>query len=129
MKYYQILLIEPDNLLANIYKVHLEKFNYKVRICAGVQKAVNEIDNLRPDMIILEMKQSAHNGYEFLYELRSYSDWQDIPVIIHSMLPETDLMMTEDIKLDLGIILYLYKPKTSLGKLHYELNKHFLTRV
>jgi DNA-binding response OmpR family regulator len=129
MKNYQILLVEPDNLLAKIYKDHLEKFNYKVRTCAGVQKAINEMDIVRPDLIVLEMKQSAHNGFEFLYELRSYSDWQDIPLIIHSMLPEADLSMNEDIKNELGIISYLYKPTTSLGKLHYELNRHFLVTI
>ncbi len=126
MKNNQILLIEPDYLLANIYKDHLEKFHYKVVVCSDVQKAVYEIDNLRPEMIILELKLASHNGFEFLYELRSYTDWQDIPVIIHSMLPEIDSGMNLETKSELGILSYLYKPNTSLGKLHYELNKHFL---
>jgi hypothetical protein len=75
------------------------------------------------------MKQSAHNGYEFLYELRSYSDLLEIPVIVNSMLPEEDLLLNNEIKNELGIISYLYKPKTTLGKLHYELNKHLLVNV
>lgn len=126
IKNHQVLLIEPDYLLASIYKDHLEKFHYSVVVCGGVQMAVTEIDKNKPDIIILELKLSSHNGYEFLYELRSYSDWQDIPVLIHSMLPEEDNVLTTEIKSELGIINYLYKPDTSLDKLHYELNKYLL---
>lgn len=123
---YNILLVEPDYLLANIYKSHLENFNYSVRVCGGVQGAINEIDKLKPDIIVLELQLSSHNGYEFLYEIRSYIDWQDIPVVVHSMLPEADLDITLVAKEELGIAGYLYKPDTSLDKLRYELNKHFL---
>ncbi len=126
MKNYHVLLIEPDHLLSTIYKDHLEKFHYKVKICSGVQQAVDEIDKQKPNIIILELQLSSHNGYEFLYELRSYTDWQDIPVLVHSILPEADLYINPDIRSELGIVGYLYKPRTSLGKLHYELNKHFL---
>jgi DNA-binding response OmpR family regulator len=97
-----------------------------VRICGGVQEAVDEIDILRPDIIILELQLTSHNGYEFLYELRSYSEWDSIPVLIHSMVPEDSLDLNPITKSELGITGYLYKPGTSLGKLHYELNKRFL---
>jgi DNA-binding response OmpR family regulator len=126
MKKVQLLLIEPDYLLGKIYKDHLEKFNYAVRICSDVQFAIDQIDVLKPDVIILELQLSAHNGYEFLYELRSYSEWQDIPVLIHTMVPEEALELNPIAKLELNIIDYLYKPSTSLAKLHYELNRRFL---
>lgn len=126
MKQVQIILIEPDYLLASIYKEHLEKFNYAVRVCGGGQIAFNEIDKLKPDLIILELQLTGHNGYEFLHELRSYTDLQEIPVLIHSVLPEEAVDINPIMKLELGITGYLYKPDTSLGRLHYELNKRFL---
>lgn len=129
MRKYQILLIEPDHLLAKIYKQHLEKYNYRVRVVSGVQKAIYEIDKLKPDIVILEMQLSGHNGYEFLYELRSYSEWQGIPVLIHTMAPEQSLSIDPAINADLGIIGYLYKPSTSLSKLVYEINNQLLVNV
>lgn len=123
----QVLLIEPDYLLSIIYKEHLEKFNYKVRVCSAVQDAINKIDAHKPDIIILELQLSGHNGYEFLYELRSYSEWQDIPILIHSMVSEEALGMNTNIKSELGIVDYLYKPGTSLDKLIYVLDSRFLT--
>jgi DNA-binding response OmpR family regulator len=126
MKDVQVLLVEPDYLLGIIYKEHLEKFNYKVRICNNVQLAIDEIDVLMPGVIVLELQLSNHNGYEFLYELRSYSEWQSIPVLVHSIVPELALNLSPIVKAELGIIDYLYKPNTSLAKLHYELNRRFL---
>ena len=65
MKNYQVLLIEPDFILGNIYKDHLEKFHYNVVLCNNVQIAVNEVDINKPDIIILEIQNSSHNGIEF----------------------------------------------------------------
>jgi DNA-binding response OmpR family regulator len=127
MKNFTVLLIEPDLILADIYKNHLEKFHYKVNICGNVEQAIHVVDKQKPDIIVLELQLANHNGYEFLYELRSYTDWQDIPILIHSVLPEEDSGLNESTKKQLGITSYLYKPATSLGKLHYELNKQLLT--
>ena len=124
----RILLIEPDRVLADIYKQYLEKANYKVKVTSGVQQAINEVDKNRPSLIILELQLSGHNGYEFLYELRSYSDLQDIPVLIHTMVPRQAANL--GVKTDsLGIVGYLYKPETSLSKLAFELNNLLLVNA
>jgi len=62
----------------------------------------------------LELQLASHNGIEFLYELRSYNDWQSIPVIIHSLVPATAFT---NIAPELGVVSYLYKPTTTLKKL------------
>jgi CheY-like chemotaxis protein len=121
-----VLLVEPDKILADVYRSHLEKFNYKIRVVGGVQQAIMDMDIQRPDVIILELKLANHNGYEFLYELRSYGEWQNIPVIINSMISEEEAGLNQKTKKLLGITGFLYKPKTNLGKLHYELNKQSL---
>ncbi len=126
MKYFKVLLIEPDHLLATIYKEYLEKFNYKVRICNNSQVAIDLIDENIPDVIVLEPQLNGHNGFEFLYELRSYPEWLHIPVLIHSMISEQELDISTISKLELGITAYMYKPSATLGKLHYELNKQLL---
>jgi len=36
----------------------------------------------RPDVIILDLMMPKMDGFEFLDELRSRQDWQDIPVVI-----------------------------------------------
>jgi DNA-binding response OmpR family regulator len=113
-----VLLIEPDKVLAGTYSSALQEGGFKVILAAGAQQAVNISDKNRPDLVILELQLIEHSGFEFLYEFRSYQDWQNIPVIILSSVPMSEF---EDnwllIQRELGVVDYLYKPTTSLIKL------------
>jgi DNA-binding response OmpR family regulator len=80
----QILLIEPDIVLANIYTKALTHEGYRVVVAGDAQAAISLADKSKPDLIIMEIQLVSHNGIEFIYELRSYPEWQDIPIIIQS---------------------------------------------
>jgi DNA-binding response OmpR family regulator len=113
----QILIIEPDKLLAETYQQSLQSAGHKVRVAADAQNAIHDIDKKRPDLIILEVQLGEHNGVEFLYELRSYGEWTNIPVIVLSQLPEADIGFSRTVKDKLGIRAYHYKPATNLAHL------------
>jgi two-component system phosphate regulon response regulator PhoB len=70
-----ILLIEPDRLLAEIYQRALSSEGHNVVVCAGAQSAILSADQSTPDLVILELQLVEHSGIEFLYEFRSYSEW------------------------------------------------------
>lgn len=113
-----ILLIEPDRLLAETYRQCLETAGHTVVPCASAQAAVLAADQQKPDVIVLEIQLIEHSGIEFLYEFRSYPDWQNIPVVVHTHVPPVEfanngLLLREE----LGVAAYLYKPVTSLKKL------------
>lgn len=112
-----ILLIEPDKLLGDVYKKALKRQGLKVELCSNAQKAVNFLDKQKPKIIILEIQLAEHNGIEFLYELRSHEDWKDIPVIINSLIPTEDIGLTLESQEELGVKIVLYKPQTKLEHL------------
>jgi DNA-binding response OmpR family regulator len=113
-----ILLLEPDTILANLYIRAFEHAGHAVRRTVSAQDAVFHVDELLPDVVIVELQLVAHSGIEFLYELRSYHEWQHIPVLIHSCIPPTEFSDSMGLLRDkLGVIQYLYKPHTSLLKL------------
>jgi len=58
-----------------------------------------------------------HNGIEFLYELRSYTDWQNIPVVVLSHVPYWSGGITVALWQHLRIAAYHYKPLTKLSDL------------
>jgi CheY-like chemotaxis protein len=59
----------------------------------------------------------SHNGLEFLYEFRSYPDWQDVPVLLlTNVSPGTFAASWQLLTGQLGVRSYLYKPRTSLKK-------------
>lgn len=112
-----ILLIEPDTILAKLYRTSLERAGHAVTVADGAQAAVNKLNGQLPDLIVAELQLVEHNGVEFLYELRSYPEWQTIPLLVHSLVPPTALELTPLQQDRLGIIGHLYKPATSLQQL------------
>lgn len=110
----QILLVEPDTVLAKTYAASFQKSGHHMLRAQDAQSAINACDAVRPDCVVLEIQLPGHNGVEFLYELRSHADWQNIPVIILSQLA-VDRIGLDEIKMtELGVKAFCYKPETSL---------------
>ena len=120
----QILLIEPDVILAKTYAQALQNSGHKVVVARTAQMAVHAADAVKPELVILEMQLVNHSGIEFLYEFRSYDDWQQIPVLALSHVPMGEFIDTwELLQTELGVRKYLYKPRTSLVKLLAAVNE------
>lgn len=113
-----ILLIEPNRVLAKTYHEVLVNAGHQVRTCGTAQSAIIAADDTDPQIVILELQLVAHSGAEFLYEFRSYPDWQQVPVIIHTQVaPQQFAASFEATQRQLGIVEYLYKPATNLSRL------------
>lgn len=118
----RVLLIEPSRQLAKQYWSALEQAGHEVIICLTGQMGIMAADEHRPDVVVLELKLKHHNGIEFLYEFRSYSDWQGIPVVVQSMVPPEQLASVASRQL-LGISQHLYKPASRLEDLVSAVNQ------
>jgi DNA-binding response OmpR family regulator len=113
-----ILLIEPDRVLAETYGHAILSAGHKVAVAPGAQSGVLVADQFEPDLVIIELQLVEHSGIEFLYEFRSYPDWQDIPVIIQTNVPPREFSASlQLLKDELGVKEYLYKPHTTLKQL------------
>jgi len=113
-----ILLVEPDIVLAETLRRAVNGAGHRVRIARTAQMAVEAADTAVPELIILELQMVSHSGIEFLYELRSYHDWQDIPVVILSHVPPGEFSGSwQLLREELGVRAYHYKSRTSLKKL------------
>jgi DNA-binding response OmpR family regulator len=119
-----ILLIEPDRILATTYRELFELQGHTVMMCASAQSAIYGADERRPDIVILELQLIGHSGIEFLYEFRSYVEWQGIPVVVHTQVPAGEFSDSWQFMQDeLGIRAYLYKPLISLHALLRTVNE------
>ncbi len=112
-----ILIVEPDKVLGDTYARALQGAGYKVALSTDAQTAILSVDQQKPKLIILELQLAKHNGVEFLYELRSYPDWQKVPVIVLSSISQIESGIGQDIQKRLGILHHCYKSQTSLTKL------------
>lgn len=114
----KILLVEPDSQLSKSIKRSLTNFGCEVTVAQSAQSAIHDIDASRPDIIVLELQIPLHNGVEFLYELRSYSEWQNLPVIIYSFIQPIILRKMSKSLNELGVNTWLYKPESSVQQLY-----------
>ena len=113
-----IILLEPDTVLAKLLTTALHSAGHHVRLAVTAQDAILLADAEMPELIIMEIQLVSHSGIEFLYELRSYGEWQHIPVIAHSYIPPGEFSESWQLLHDeLGVTRYLYKPRTSLQQL------------
>lgn len=120
----KVLLIEPDYVLADIYKKSFKFAGHDVTIASTAQVAITAADKFRPDVVILELQLINHSGIEFLYEFRSYDDWRKVPVIILSNIPHAEFNGSHDLLVkELGVETYFYKPTTTIKRLLASINK------
>jgi DNA-binding response OmpR family regulator len=126
-----VLLIEPDKVLADIYMKAIEKsLKYSVDVATGAQQAIMLADGHTPDLVIVEIQLIEHSGIEFLYEFRSYVEWQSIPIIIHSIVPFIEFIDSwQLLRNELGVDTYLYKPHTNLKTFLGNVKEHNLVNV
>jgi DNA-binding response OmpR family regulator len=117
-----ILLVEPDVVLANIYIQALEAAGHTVSYVRTAQAAIHAADRKLPDVVVLELQLAQHSGVAFLQEFRSYADWSHVPVVLHTLLPPTQLKPFKNALHEMGARVQLYKPQTSLRQLVKTIN-------
>ena len=111
-----VLLIEPDMLLARHTREYLEGCGHSVQWRSDAQAAINGADEISPDIVVMEMQLATNSGMEFLYEFRSYADWQHVPIIILTSVPRADFDSSSILWEQLEVVAYYYKPEATLSR-------------
>lgn len=112
-----VLLIEPDLILAKTYKEVLENNSLRVSIVSDAESAVYEIDRKAPQVIVLELQLAKYSGIDFLHEFKTYEDWHDIPVIVYSRIPKYTFEKDEVDWSKYGVRRYLEKSRYTATEL------------
>lgn len=76
-----ILLIDDDIWMRELMANVLQRHRYTVSHAANAIEGIERIDEIRPDMIVLDLMMPGPNGIVLLHELQSYSDTSAIPVV------------------------------------------------
>ena len=107
-----VLVVEPDELLAKTYRRILTDSGYYVRSSTNAQDAIIDIDSTKPDVILVEIQLRLHNGIELLNEIRSYPDLSEIPIIVLTYVPEVSFSSLLNDK-QLKFVKYLHKSQAT----------------
>ena len=112
-----ILLVEPDHVLAGNIKRVLNKKGHKLVWVVEAQAAITAADKKQPDLIIVDLMLAGRSGVEFLYELRSYPEWASLPVVVFSNLSPKEISPFEPSLAQLNVQKIFYKATVSLAEL------------
>lgn len=112
-----ILLIESDAILASNVKKIFKRAGYDVAWQPDPQTAIDSADKAKPDIVVADLLLANRSGVEFLYEFRSYPDWQKVPIIIYSDVAAAEFDAAGTGFNQLGIAGYHHKPSSSLTEL------------
>lgn len=80
----KILLIEDDQILAELLEKKLEASGYNAIVVMDGQKGLEAIKAEKPDLVLLDILLPTLNGYEILEAKRLDPEIKDIPVVIIS---------------------------------------------
>lgn len=101
-----ILIVEDDNFLADIYQKKFEMEGFKVSVSNNGEKALVDIKKKMPDLVLLDILLPKLDGFAVLEKLKEDSAVKDIPVILL-----TNLGQQDDVQkgLEKGAVDYLIK--------------------
>lgn len=101
-----VLLVEDDQWLGDHFARMLERAGYHVSRATNGVAAMDAVDTMRPDVIVLDIFMPGPNGFVLLHELQSHSDLAHIPIILCS---NAAADISEDLMKPYGIVAKLDK--------------------
>ena len=78
----RLLLVEDDRALADLVTFHFERAGYSVTRTGDGEEALILVDEIKPDIILLDWMIEGISGIEVCRRLRRRSNSQNTPIII-----------------------------------------------
>jgi CheY-like chemotaxis protein len=85
-----VLLVEDDQPTREMMARTLEKSDWTVSVAGNGREALAQLAQQKPRLILLDLMMPVMDGFDFLLEMRTNADWQDIPVIVLTAKDLTD---------------------------------------
>lgn len=80
----KIVIIEDDQIVANIYRNKLAVDGFQVEIAGDGESGLELIKKLHPDILLLDLMLPKISGVELLKKIRSEPDFREMPIIVFS---------------------------------------------
>ncbi len=80
----KILIVEDDQIVANIYRNRFSVDGYIVEVALDGQAGLEMVHSFRPDAVILDLMLPKMTGVDLMKKIRSEPEFQAVPVVVFS---------------------------------------------
>lgn len=102
-----ILIVDDDPMNLSVLNDYLCKKDYKVLVAEDGETALDRVNNLKPDLILLDLMLPDMSGFDIAEILKAKKETRDIPIIFLTVSGEAK----DKVKgFDLGAVDYITKP-------------------
>ncbi|KKP32961.1 MAG: hypothetical protein A2312_02430 [Candidatus Staskawiczbacteria bacterium RIFOXYB2_FULL_32_9] len=115
-----ILLVEDDSFLIDIYTKQLTVAGFNVTVASDGQMAINKIKELSPDLVMLDIILPKISGWEVLRIVREELNLKDLKIIVLSALSQKEDLEKGSIY---NIVKYLTKTENTPSQITEEVKK------
>ena len=108
-----ILVVDDEKQNLTLMERRLAPLGYDVHFAFDGQDALDQVDRIRPDIVLLDLRMPKIDGFEVARRLKADERHQDIPIVIVSAYNEEKSRIQA---LEIGVDDFLFKPvsKTEL---------------
>lgn len=114
-----ILIVEDDDLITQMYRASLASANLHVQMEKDGESGWNAMQTFVPDLVILDFMMPKLNGIEVLKKIRADQRLKNIPVIIMSSLSDA---ADKQRALDAGATAYWVKNEVNMVEFEAKIN-------
>ncbi len=87
----KLLVIDDELAAVDLYQTYAIGMNYEVFGETNPEEAIDRALEIKPDVIMLDVMMPAMDGWELLQRFRHTRELRDVPVIVCSVLAESDM--------------------------------------
>ncbi|SHK23249.1 HD domain-containing phosphohydrolase [Tepidibacter formicigenes] len=102
-----ILVIDDEEVNLKLIEAMLIPMGYKVILYKSAKIAIQDINSINPDVILLDIMMPVMNGFEFLKKIKFIPEMRNVPVVMVTALND---VKSRVISLELGADDFLSKP-------------------
>jgi CheY-like chemotaxis protein len=106
-----VLLVDDDPDHRELLRRHVVALGHKTLAAEHGRRALDLLENERPDVILLDIHMPVMDGFETLASLKEHPVWREIPVIVLSALDDLNSVAR---CIQMGAEDYLHKPANAV---------------
>src|SRR6516165_3943574 len=80
----KVLIIEDDQIIANIYRNKFAIEGYQAEVAFDGESGLKTMRTFQPDIMLLDLILPQMSGVDFIKKVRSESDFARLPIIVFS---------------------------------------------